>query len=197
MKKLLLVLAVVASAVTMNAQSIGIQAGLNFAQGAFDEGISADSLKSITGIRIGPVFQFPLGTILELHTGAIYSQRGYEITEQARIGKYTIDYIEIPIALAASFDLGGIGAFVKGGPILGIGIGGKKTLQAGTTDFEFGSGADETKVLDTGGTLCAGVKLGTLQIEASYDFSLTDLSNNNAGYKNKVFHLALSFVIGR
>ena len=197
MKKLLLVLAVVASAVTMNAQSIGIHAGLNFANGQFDDGVQSDDLKGITGIRIGPVVQFQLGTVFEIHSGAIYSQKGFEITEAANLSKITIDYIEIPLNLAAGFDLGGLGAFVKAGPVIGLGIGGKIKTSVGELDIEFGSDTeDDTKVLDIGGSFGAGVKLGTLQIDATYDFSLNDLSNDEAGFKNKVFHVGLSFVIG-
>jgi len=196
MKKLLLVLALAASLVSLDAQSIGIHAGLNFANGTFDDGIDADDLKSITGIRIGPVVQFKMGTIFELHSGAIYSQKGYEITEAISLGKVTIDYIDIPVNFAAAFDLGGIGAFVKAGPVIGLGIGGKTKTAIGEFDIEFGSEDGEIKALDFGGAVGAGVKLGTLQIDATYDFSLNDLSNNNAGYMNKVFHVGLSFVIG-
>ena len=196
MKKLLLVVAVALSVVGLNAQAIGIQAGLNFANGVFDDGEDSEDLKGITGIRIGPVVQFKLGTIAELHTGAIYSQKGYEITEAVNLGKVTIDYIEIPLALALGFDLGGLGAFVKAGPVVALGIGGKRKTSIGDFDIEFGSGDGELKVLDTGATLGAGIKLGTLQIDASYDFSFSDLSNNEAGYMNKVFHVGLSFVIG-
>jgi len=196
MKKLLLVLAIVASAVTMNAQSIGIHAGLNFANGQFDDGVQEDDLQGITGIRIGPVVQFKMGTVFELHTGAIYSQKGYEITEAVNLGKTTIDYIDIPVNFAAGFDLGGIGAFVKAGPVIGLGIGGKTKTAIGDFDIEFGSGEGETKAVDLGGAIGAGIKFGTLQIDATYDFSLNDLSNNDAGYKNKVFHVGLSFVIG-
>lgn len=196
MKKLILALLLGSTVVCLQGQSIGIQAGLNFANGAFDDGVDADDLKSITGIRIGPVVQFPMGTIFELHTGAIYSQKGYEIVDQLNLGKVTLDYIEIPIAFAASFDLGGLGAFIKGGPVLGIGIGGSAITALGETQIQFGSGEAETKLLDTGLTVGAGIKLGTLQIDAAYDFSLDDLSNNEAGYMNKVFHVGLSFVIG-
>jgi len=201
MKNLLLTLVLACTMVSLNGQAIGIQAGLNFASGTFDDGIDADDIKSISGIRIGPVVQFPLGTLFELHTGAIYSQKGYEILDQAALGTITLDYIEVPIAFAAGFDLGGLGAFVKAGPVLGIGIGGNQSLSIGgqnatETKIEFGNGSGETKLLDTGLTAGAGIKLGTLQIDASYDFSLNDLSNDNAGYKNKVFHIGLSFVIG-
>lgn len=196
MKKLFLLTLVVFGTLSLQGQAIGIQAGLNFASGTFDDGVQSDDLESITGIRIGPVVQFNLGPVFELHTGAIYSQQGYEITEAANLGKITIDYIDIPLNLAASFDLGGIGAFIKAGPVIGLGVGGKTSTSLGDFDIEFGSGEDETKALDWGGAVGAGIKLGTLQIDATYDISLDDLSNNNAGYKNKVFHVALSFVIG-
>lgn len=197
MKNLILVIALACTFVAANGQAIGIQAGLNFASGTFDDGISDDDIKSISGIRIGPVVQFQLGTLLELHTGAIYSQKGYEILNQAALGTVTLDYIEVPLALAVGFDLGGLGAFVKGGPVLGIGIGGNtQLLNTEPVAIQFGNGTEETKLLDTGLTVGAGVKLGTLQIDASYDFSLNDLSNDNAGYMNKVFHVGLSFVIG-
>jgi len=200
MKNLLLTLVLACTMISLHGQRIGIQAGLNFASGTFDNGIDAEDLKSITGIRIGPVVQFPMGTIFELHTGAIYSQKGFENINtdplNTNLGKTTIDYIEVPIAFAASFDLAGLGAFVKAGPVLGIGIGGERLLAAGPVEVQFGSGADEWKVLDTGLTFGAGVKLGTLQIDAAYDFSMDDLRNDNTGYKNKVFHVGLSFVIG-
>lgn len=205
MKKLILAILMTASAIALNGQAIGIQAGLNFsnstaaintANGLIDGDFSNDNLKSITGIRIGPVVQFKLGPVFELHSGAIYSQKGNENIDPAHLSKIIIDYIEVPLALAAGFDLGGIGAFVKGGPVLGIGIGGKFDTELASTKIQFGSGEGETKLLDTGLTVGAGIKLGTLQIDASYDFSLSDLSNNEADFKNQVFHVGLSFVIG-
>lgn len=179
-------------AVGIQAQSIGILAGLNFAKGTFDDATVDNTVDGLTGIQIGPVVQFPMGTLFELHTGAIYSQQGFKFPDS----ELTIDYIDVPINIAASFDLGGIGAFVKAGPVLGIGIGGKNTTTLGEFDIEFGSGdEDDLKVLDVGGSVGAGVKLGTLQIAANYDLSLSDLSNDEAGYKTKYFifpsHLSL------
>ena len=196
MKKLLLAIAVVVSAVSLNAQSIGIQAGLNFASGTFDDPDIDGAIEGISGIRIGPVVQFPIGTVFEVHSGAIYSQQGFEIPD---FGKTTLDYIDVPIALAASFDLGGIGAFVKAGPVLGIGIGGKALDSIGEEKISFGSDEDDDfKLLDVGGEIGAGIKLGTLQIAATYDISLSDTSVEEAfSYKNKIFHISLSFVIGR
>ncbi|MBT8219017.1 MAG: PorT family protein [Bacteroidia bacterium] len=193
MKKIIYTFCFVLAAAGIQAQAFGILAGLNFAKGTFDEPSVDNTVDGLTGIQIGPVVQFPMGTLFELHTGAIYSQQGFKLPME----EWTIDYLDVPINIAASFDLGGTGVFVKAGPVLGIGIGGKRTTQVGELDINFGSGdEDDLKVLDVGGSVGAGIKLGTLQVAAAYDLSLSDLSNNEAGYENKVFHISLAFVLG-
>lgn len=190
MKKTLLVLSLAFSAFIINAQSIGIQAGLNFATGDFE---SLSDIQGLSGIRIGPIVQFPIGSVVEIHTGALYSQQGFELPTL----QTTIDYIDVPLALALSFDLGNIGAFVKAGPVFGIGIGGNYLDAGGESKVTFGSGEDEISIFEIGGEIGAGIKLGTLQISATYDQGFSELINNRTDpWKNQIFHVALSFVIG-
>jgi len=189
MKKILITASLIISALALQAQAIGIQAGMNFATGEFED---ISDIQGLSGIRIGPIVQFPIGPIVEIHTGALYSQQGFELSNL----RTQIDYIDVPLAIALSFDLGNMGAFVKAGPVFGVGIGGKY-LDSAESKITFGSGDGEVSVLEIGGEFGAGIKLGTLQISATYDQGFTELiSNRTDPWKNQIFHVALSFVIG-
>ena len=111
MKKIFTILTVVALTTTISfAQAqFGIKAGLNSsAVGSSDSDDGLAMEEGRLGMHLGGVAHIPLGDVMQLRTGLIYSQKGASDSETE--GGYTtdvtlkLDYLEIPIEVA--FKLG-------------------------------------------------------------------------------------------
>ena len=104
----------------LNVSAIGITEPL-FGIGNFDE--YSHEISGATGMHFGGVAHFPLGNVVELRTGLIYSQKGGGETLTLNSAIYTgslafnynLDYLEIPVDVA--FKLGNVFA-LSAGPYL-------------------------------------------------------------------------------
>jgi len=110
MKKLFTILCAVVLTLSVSAQAqFGVVAGLNSSSvgsSASEDGLEMEEGK--LGMHFGGVAHIPLGDIMQLRTGAIYSQKGASDseTDDGYTTKATmnLDYLEIPIEMA--FKLG-------------------------------------------------------------------------------------------
>jgi hypothetical protein len=125
MKKLFTILCAAVLTLSVSAQAqFGVVAGLNSSavgSSASDDGLAMDG--SRLGMHLGGVAHIPLGDVMQLRTGAIYSQKGASDSETD--GGYTtditlkLDYLEIPIEMA--FKLGDAFA-LSAGPYIAFAI---------------------------------------------------------------------------
>jgi len=107
MKKLFTILTVVALTTTISfAQAqFGAVAGLNISAIGSDATLYVgEEWGGSTGIHIGGVAHIPLGDVIQLRTGLIYSQKGgtfsYQYAPYADNYTFNLDYLEIPIEVA-------------------------------------------------------------------------------------------------
>ena len=115
------------------------------------------------------------------------SSRANEIMGVDITAKAILSYLDIPLTLKASHDLGeGLKMFGAVGPYIGVGLSGKIKVTAeyqGDTETEeevvkWGSNedTDDFKRLDMGLTFGAGVEINSLMIGISYDLGLSNIS---------------------
>ncbi len=110
MRKLFTILCAAILTLSVSAQAqFGLVTGLNssaIGSTASDDGLAMEEAR--LGMHFGGVAHIPLGDVMQLRTGAIYSQKGASDTETE--GGYTtsvtinLDYLEIPVDVA--FKLG-------------------------------------------------------------------------------------------
>ncbi|MDP4185242.1 MAG: porin family protein [Bacteroidota bacterium] len=190
MKKSLFVLCMCFCFISLsNAQRIGIKGGLNFSNSAINDQDVTESVKSLTNLQFGLTSDFKLGKLFYLSPDLLYSMKGYKVD----VGKFMIDYIEIPVDLTFHVPLCGISLFAQAGPYVGYGVSSKYKVGGQTTTIHFGSGADQIKRMDFGGNIGGGIELGKLQLGVRYELGLYDIDNvSGTSTKNRVFSATLA-----
>lgn len=99
--------------------SLGLQAGVNFANSSTDPDLS---LSSKTGMMVGGFVEVPLSPVIYITGEVFYIQKGAELSLLGFDSKFKLDYLEIPILLKAKFDAQGFTPFVFAGPNFGINV---------------------------------------------------------------------------
>ena len=194
------------------AQSFGVKGGLNLANMIVEDEdggpITGDELKMNPGFHIGAAFDYPFSDILSLETGLILNTKGFKIKEElsAITLKTNLIYIDIPITLKASYDLGGVKLYGLAGPYVGMGLSGKNKVEMDDeTDSEkivWGNNVDTDnyKRLDMGLSFGGGIEISTIQIGISYDLGLANIfPDNDYGYiaKNRVLKFSVGYLLGK
>jgi hypothetical protein len=201
MKRIFTSLILAGAVFTANAQSVGLKAGVNFANiiKTDDDNFKTDYK---TGFHAGVTFDIPLVDRLVFAPEVVFSQKGYETSGNSILGgdyenSITTNFIEIPILLkikAAS------GFNIHLGPQVSF-------LTSTTTTFKRGSNAYQNKVNEDNDNLRKSLIGGVLGVgfEISPKASLIgryalDLQKNNENgtsetplYRNQVFQLGLGF----
>jgi hypothetical protein len=193
------------------AQSFGIRAGMNLSTVLCkdDDGTYSNNYKMRPGFNVGAIALFPINKTFSFEPGLLlstkgykekYSEPGYEETEN-----FNLLYIDVPLNVKASFDVGSVKLFGMLGPYIGIGVSGKdkyKGTESGQSfsdsyTVKWGSDADndDLKRLDFGATIGAGVDIKSFQISISYDLGLANVSSFT-DYGTKVKNRVLAISVG-
>lgn len=200
---------------SLTAQSFAIKGGLNMANISTElndaNGIFSSNTDPRTTFNLGVTADFPLGNVLSIESGLIFQNRGYvweyneTILGQTAAIKSTnkVAYVDIPLTLKASLNVGSASAYVFGGGYAGLGVFAEReretTLGSSTNknseDIEFGEDGG-LKRLDYGTLVGVGVQLHSLFIETSYSYGLANIydtdSDDNA-VNNRLLSLSLGY----
>ena len=178
-------------------QTIIPKAGLALSKWASDD---VDDVKSKAGITLGLGFNFPVGAgPMSIQPELNFIQKGFKADEGDGRAKMTVNYLEVPILIKASFGEG-IKCYLNAGPSLGIGLGGKLKVQDGsikeTVDVKFGDPEDiDTwyieKRVDFGLQMGAGLLIqDKVMIDFRYGLGLTSMYDD-AKIKNNTIQIAI------
>ena len=132
---------------------------------------------------------------ISIQPGADFAMKGYkvgEIKKDDKIGASSttnLYYVDIPVLANFAFDLGNdLGVFVNAGPYLGVGVGGKTTMEGKFFGFDGKSDKDIKPFdqdngflnrLDWGAQVGAGVEYNHLQLGVGTQFGIGDIRNDN------------------
>lgn len=176
-----------------NAQTFGIKGGLNLAK-VFekDDGETYSNDYSMNpGFHLGLTVDVPFNDFLSFEPGLVFTTKGMKYEEEEMgfeiKAKANLYYLDIPLTIKASHDLGGgLKMFGAIGPYLGMGLDGKvKTTvkylgeeETEEEDLKWGNDKDEDdlKRLDMGLTFGGGVEINSILIGISYDLGLSNIS---------------------
>jgi len=171
--------------------------------------------KMLIGYHFGVVSDIPLTKNISLQPGIIYSTKGHVyVVSLDFLGmhwafKETINanYIEIPVNVAYSFDLGQVKISLLAGPYIGYAISGVFAVLNETDNklthgkITFGSGEnDSEKAFDFGLNGGAGVNFRGLLISGQYGLGLANIASSlnvkesNSIVKNRVIGISLSYL---
>lgn len=136
---------------------------------------------------------------ISIQPGVDFSMKGFKLGEidndKILSGSKSTNlyYVDIPVLANFAFDLGNdFGVFVNAGPYLGVGVGGKTTLEGKVNIFGFeGKGTTDKDIkpfdqdngflnrLDWGAQVGAGVEYNRFQIGVGTQFGIGDIRNDN------------------
>lgn len=199
MKKFLLIGAMAFAAGFSYGQTIIPKVGLTLSKWSGDD---VDDAKFKPGFTIGAGLNMPLGSgMISLQPEINYIQKGGKFEEGDFSDKYTVNYLEVPVLVKATFGEG-TKFYVNAGPSVAFGLGGKNKWEEGDeegeSDIKFGDEDENSddfyieKGTDIGLQLGAGVIIAEkVMIDVRYGLGLTDLYDDSS-VKNNV----LQFTVG-
>lgn len=197
MKKLLLMLVVVASTITINAQNdlaFSVEAGLNFTKFTGD----VDDCNMKPGFNVGVMVDVPFTDAIFLKSGLKYTQRGWKYKEGDYKEKENYGCLQIPILASYHLALSdGIELQAAVGPYIGIALHGKYKVEEDDWDYdediEFGDDG-YIKRFDIGLVLpSVGVKFSNLYVGVSNELGLANLTGES---DYKVHNYCFSINVG-
>jgi hypothetical protein len=196
MKKILLLMAIVAVCFGANAQSkFGVKGGINFSSMTFkNNGVGLDT-KMILGIHIGVLMERQFNNGFYLQPGLLLSTKGTKWDFNDNDFEYNTTYLELPVNLGYKVELNGAKLLLAGGPYFAYGISGEVKSGGKTADIEWGSGKDkDLKPFEAGLNLSTGVEVQKFQFTLQYGVGFNNIANEEGTIKNKVFGISAAYI---
>lgn len=203
MKKVLLVLSIMATAAIASAQvSFGVQGGGIVSGMSYKiQGGQAPTLSSRFGFKVGGVAEVPVAQSISFMPQLNFVNKGYKYTGNGVNVNSSLYYVEVPL----NFTYNSSGFFVGAGPSIAFGLSGTTNVTQGTdkdkVTVKFDgkeSGNDNNehyKSLDFGGNLVAGYKLTNgVFFNVNYNFGLSNISTDKeVTSKNHYFGFGVGY----
>jgi hypothetical protein len=160
MKKVILMVLVVLTTLSVSAQRFGIKGGLNLAGYS---GNDASALDTRVGFQLGGLCELPLSGGFYLQPEALLSLKGAQHTSNGVTASLNPYYLEIPVRGMYKLDAGTGKLTLAVGPYLAVGLFGKVTASQGSQSQSVDLFTDETgmKRLDLGVSSAIGYELPT------------------------------------
>ena len=186
-----------ATASTLDAQTIGFKLGASMSKMVSDPDNDLDGL---TGFAGGGFVRFGFGRI-GIQPELLTVTRGYD---DDTFGSLKLEYIEIPVLLHLPLSLGtSFSPYVVAGPSLGIEVGCEVEagdIEADCDEDEGGAGDDDRSSTDLGITAGGGLAFnmgpGAILLEGRYTWGMTDLSEvEGVSTKNRWALLTVGYAI--
>lgn len=169
---------------SQNRIQIGVEAGMlvNQISGPKDLNISNRS-----GLAAGLVLDFPLSETFAVRTEGIYQRRSSQL---ARAGTAELtasaDSIYVPVMLRWSPIKATVSPFVLAGPTVTFNV--NNSIEGGTREAAAAAGYDPN-TFEFGAAVGGGLDIGPAFAVARYTWGITELSRNDADFKNRGFQL--------
>ncbi|MCX6253652.1 MAG: porin family protein [Bacteroidia bacterium] len=151
--------------------SFAVLGGANF-QNLTGKNNNGDKLENdmIVGFHVGVNIQIPVAPEFFFQPGLLFTTKGAENTYGSLTGTYKLSYIELPLNMVYKGLLGKGHILIGFGPYVAYGIGGKASINSGSTtletDIEFKNVVElgdpivpYVKAFDAGGNIFAGYEL--------------------------------------
>lgn len=216
MKKFLFII-IVASIFShlVQAQKISIipKAGATLSTVVFDDPDVTDDTGLEAGFTAGVGVNMPLGKgLFSIQPELNFIQKGWYYSNSTAtfsgwVENTTLNYLEIPVLVKASFGKNKTRFYVNAGPSFALGLGGNQSVNSETIDVKFGKGDSDDDVLYIDNKLDVSLQAGfgviiggIIMIDARYGYGLTNIYDKsddieNATSKNRVIQFTLGVPI--
>ncbi len=206
------IIALLLFATNSYSQIFGIRAGVSFSTMFMensDKTYSNDFSKR-PGFQFGPIVDLPMGKVVSFETGLLLTGKGFTLNNKTNplyasnaVIKTNLLYLDIPFTLKFTTELDDSKIFGVFGPYVGIGLNGVAKCyddcRKDREDIKFGDDED-LKGMDAGITFGAGIEITPLQISATYNAGLANLSTTtydpSEKVKNRVWIIAVTLRFG-
>lgn len=188
--------------------SVGIKGSAQLANQKYSSSGISITGDNIVGFQAGLLLNAPLSDQISLRPQLLYSTKGTKLSGSLLGGagenKGIINYLELPIQLAYSLEVGEGNVVIGAGPYVAYALNAKSTTtfagQSMTESVDF-SGPDSPKRFDYGIHVSAGYELFSgLGLSVYYAPGLANLNNSNSGtdltVKNTSYGISLSYFFG-
>jgi hypothetical protein len=194
MKKLSLILLVLAISIGMNAQKFGVKAGLNFST---INSSTSGSYSYISGFNGGLFVQKGLIPMISLRPGISLQQKGFKGTILKVDYSELVNYLQLDMGIRVKPPL--IPLYVVAGPYAAYAISGTATVSGVSAKMKFGS--NNNPPLDYGLEAAVGYQqnllIGKLFVELSYMYGMADIGTTSFSKAfNRSFAVDAGIVIG-
>ena len=214
--KISMIVIIIVFCLQLNAQTFGLKAGLSLSNmlDKDNNDTYSNDYQMNPGFHVGATIDVPFNDFLSFESGLLFTTKGMKLKDEVQgidvTLKLNLYYLDIPLTLKASHDLGGgLKMFGVVGPYVGIGLSGKFKMTfeyqgdevKEEEDVKWGSDKDEDyfKRLDMGLTFGGGVEIKSIMIGISYDLGLSNISayqDHGTKAKNRVLKFSVGFRFG-
>ncbi len=205
MKKLLLGLIVLSSALSTKSQTVYVQGGVNLANISNNTAGQTSDRNTLTTFNAGVLARFGISPVFDLESGLLLTGHGSKSvtyftssTQDNYVkAKFNPYYVELPLNALVKFPLAkSAHLFVSAGPYVAIGVGGKSKLESRfggatteststikfskddpTTTAQEGAAYDRLKRFDYGANFGAGIDFGSAMIKLGYGLGLAKINS--------------------
>jgi len=199
--KLLCVLAIFLFSFQSYSQAImGFKGGVNYVEVMADGETSENSI----GYHIGIQFEYLLSDVFSVESGMYWSTKqviipvklvnpysGEPVTINAQMNS---NYLDWPITIKVGLPIGdNFKIYVAGGGFLNWGLSGKIEYAGESTDI-WSKDREYLTRYDYGATFGAGIEIYRIQISASYDLGLANISNNSYAVNQSVLKASVAYL---
>jgi len=200
MKKLVLISIALCFVTVMNAQiRFGVKAGGNFSNlyvSGDKSGINADQYKGRFSYHFGGMMEYSFSKIFSIQPELLYLNHGANMKSDnsfgMKDGHITLNSLQLPVNLKATFDLGKNKVFIYGGPYLSYHMYGKSTgkIDGKSVDQKLFTKESDMKRWDYGIGIGAGMEINKFVIAVGNQRGLCDI--NGGGGKMKTGNITVS-----
>ncbi|WP_029903198.1 porin family protein [Prevotella sp. 10(H)] len=201
MKKLILLSAVLCLVSTISAQiRFGVKAGTNLSQlyvSGERQGINAEQYKGRVSYHFGGMMEYSLSEMFAIQPEFMYTNAGANLKSDNSFGMtdghITINTLQLPVNLKASFPLGNNKLFVYAGPYVGYNLYGKAKgkINGKTEDTEIFTKGSNMKRWDYGVGIGVGMEVKQFVVSLNNQIGLADI-NGAKDAKMKSGNISLS-----
>lgn len=193
-QKLFLILIFSSFLLSLNAQRIGVRAGVSFAEAQYEyTGIEFPASK-LFGIHGGLIAEATISDQVYLNSGILFYRKGTKVSLLGTDIRWPVYYLEIPCNILYKSNVSNQTVYAMAGPYLGIGIFSSTINGDDIEPVGFGAEINELKRLDIGINLGAGIELKTVHLGVNYGLGFRNLSNDPSEMiKNGVLSFSATF----
>jgi hypothetical protein len=185
----------------VHAQATSIMGGYVSSTMAISSSTATLSPNSRGGFAAGIDFSAPVGENLRIAAEALYVQKGFSISGDNASGSLRSGYVEVPVLLRISMGERDTRFFVFGGPhiafkvMCSVDVSGSSSSTSTDCNNTTTADDDNFKSVDYGVTFGAGIRMGSIGVQARYDLGLANVNNDdtsNTTVKNRALLLLAS-----